>query len=154
MNLRVHCDHLWTLDTPPFLGGFRLRGANRSRALVIGPTGVGLSQDGFSLEVADSLNNRLVAIRFPHSCQPDCTYWDSQSQKMGAWNDPLGLTAAANGNILTVNGGDGSMGPDDAGWAAGLQNLVDSSGNPPSQARCQRGLYIRTSDDWSGCLFR
>lgn len=36
-------------------------------ALVIGPTGVGLSKDGFSLYVSDSLNNGIAAIPFPLS---------------------------------------------------------------------------------------
>ena len=48
-------------------------------------------------------------------------------------NDPLGLTVAPNGDILTVNGDDGYMvqtAPD------GLQvskNLLDSTGDPPGE---------------------
>jgi hypothetical protein len=99
-------------------------------ALVIGPTGVGLSRDGFSLYVADSLNNRIVAIPFPLIRQSSARTGFTVT-KRGALNDPLGLTVAGNGDILTVNGADGFMvqtAPD------GLQvskNLLDSSGNPP-----------------------
>lgn len=99
-------------------------------ALVIGPTGVGVSADGFSLYVADSLNNRIVAISFPLFRQSSA-HTGFTVTKGGALNDPLGLAVAANGDILTVNGGDGYMvrtSPD------GLQvskTLLDSSGNPP-----------------------
>ena len=99
-------------------------------ALVIGPTGVGLSKDGFSLYVADSLNNRIVAIPFPLTRQSS-GHTGTTVTAGGALNDPLGLTVAANGDIFTVNGDDGFMvqtAPD------GLQvskNSLDSSGDPP-----------------------
>lgn len=50
--------------------------------------------------------------------------------KGGSLNDPLGLTVAPNGDILTANGDDGYMvqtTPD--GLVA--KTLLDSSGNPP-----------------------
>jgi hypothetical protein len=99
-------------------------------ALVIGPTGVGLSKDGFSLYVADSLNNRIVAIPFPLNRQSSANTGTTVTRG-GALNDPLGLTVTANGDILTVNGNDGFMVQT---TPAGLQvatNLLDSSGNPP-----------------------
>ncbi len=75
-------------------------------ALVIGPTGVGLSGD--TLYVADSLNNRVVAI-------PDATERTSSAHTgnvvsaNGFMNDPLGLTIAPNGDILIVNGNNGRI---------------------------------------------
>jgi len=76
-------------------------------ALVIGPTGVGLGRNG-TLYVADTLNNRIAAIPgavFRHS--NDGT--GRTVSKGGALNSELGLAIAPNGDILTVNGGDGNM---------------------------------------------
>jgi hypothetical protein len=76
-------------------------------ALVIGPTGVGLGANG-TLYVADTLNNRIAAIPgavFRHSNDgPGTTV-----TKGGALMGELGLVVAPNGDILTVNGGDGNM---------------------------------------------
>ncbi len=77
-------------------------------ALVIGPTGVALSKNNKVLYVADSLNNRIAAIRNPLTRQSsDLT--GSTLSVGGSLNDPLGLTLAVNGNILTVNGNDGNL---------------------------------------------
>jgi hypothetical protein len=76
-------------------------------ALVIGPTGVGLGFNG-TLYVADTLSNRIAAI-------PNATFRHSDDgagstvSKGGALNSELGLAIAPNGDILTVNGGDGNM---------------------------------------------
>jgi hypothetical protein len=76
-------------------------------ALVIGPTGVGLGQNG-TLYVADSVANRIAAIpgaAFRHSDDgPGRTV-----SKGAALNDPLGLAIAPNGDILTANGGNGNL---------------------------------------------
>jgi hypothetical protein len=77
-----------------------------SSALVLGPTGDALGQNGV-LYVADTVNNRIAAV-------PDAS---GRSFPMrfgftltsgGSLNQPLGLTIAPNGDILTVNGGDGN----------------------------------------------
>jgi hypothetical protein len=76
-------------------------------ALVIGPTGDGLSWNG-TLYVADTLNNRIAAI-------PDALFrhhsdgTGSTVTKGGNLNGELGLAIAPNGHILTVNGGDGKI---------------------------------------------
>jgi hypothetical protein len=76
-------------------------------ALVIGPTGVGLSRNG-TLYVADTLRNRIAAI-------PNAVYRHSSDgpgrtvSKGGALNSELGLAIAPNGDILTANGGDGNI---------------------------------------------
>jgi hypothetical protein len=76
-------------------------------ALVLGPTGVGLGGDG-TLYVADTLSNRIAAI-------PNATFRHSDDgagftvSKGGALKGELGLVIAPNGDILTVNGGDGNM---------------------------------------------
>jgi hypothetical protein len=131
----VRVDLTLNMGTAPFVEAMTVIGSGFSErtdpaALVIGPTGVGLSKDGFTLYVADSLNNRIAAIPFPVTRQSSA-HTGSTITKGGALNDPLGLTVAANGDILTANGDDGNMvqtSPD------GLQvstNQLDSSGSPP-----------------------
>ena len=76
-------------------------------ALVIGPTGVGLGDNG-TLYVADSVDNRIAGIpnaAFRH--HSDGTGFTVS--KSSVLNDPLGLVIAPNDDILTVNGGNGNM---------------------------------------------
>jgi hypothetical protein len=83
-------------------------------ALVIGPTGVALSQNhdpdhgGQTLYVADSLNNRIVAIEDAMSRNTSDGTGKTVA-KGGALNDPLGLALAPNGDILTTNGNNGDL---------------------------------------------
>jgi sugar lactone lactonase YvrE len=76
-------------------------------ALVIGPTGVGLGEDG-TLYVADTLNNRIAAI--PNAVKRFFSAGTGKDvTKGGKINGPLGLAIAPNGDILTVNGNDGNI---------------------------------------------
>ena len=76
-------------------------------AVVIGPTGVGLAEDG-TLYVADSLSNRIAAI--PHALTRQTTAATGIDVSFnGALIDPLGLAIAPNGHIITANGGDGNL---------------------------------------------
>jgi sugar lactone lactonase YvrE len=75
-------------------------------ALIIGPTGVALS-DG-TLYVADSVNNRIAAIPDANSRKTSDFTGHTVSQN-GLLNDPLGMTIAPNEDILTVNGNDGNL---------------------------------------------
>ena len=77
-------------------------------ALVIGPTGVALSKNNKVLYVADSLNNRIGAIDNPLGRQTSAGTGTTLSSG-GSLNDPLGLTLAVNGDILTTNGNDGNL---------------------------------------------
>jgi len=77
-------------------------------ALVIGPTGVVLSKNNKVLYVADSLNNRIAAIDNPLGRQSSASTGTTLSGG-GSLNDPLGLTLAVNGDILTTNGNDGNL---------------------------------------------
>jgi hypothetical protein len=97
-------------------------------ALVIGPTGVGLGFDG-TLYVADSVANRVAAI-------PNAIFRQSASRGItvsrgGALNDPLGLTLAPNGHILTANGNDGFIVETSPFGAQVAAKLVDNTGSPP-----------------------
>jgi len=76
-------------------------------ALVLGPTGVGISWNG-TLYVASTVDSRITAI-------PNAVYRHHSDgtgytvTKGGHLNAPLGLAIAPNGHILTVNGGDGNI---------------------------------------------
>jgi hypothetical protein len=98
-------------------------------ALVVGPTGLGLGRDG-TLYVADTLANRVAAIPLavlrPGSAGTGLTVTSD-----GALNTPLGLTVAPNGDVLTVNGGNGKIvETTPAGDQVAVRQL-DSSGHPP-----------------------
>ena len=76
-------------------------------ALVIGPTGLGLGENG-TLYVADTLENRIAAI--PNAVtRPGSAGTGNTVSAAKALNGPLGLAVAPNGNILTVNSNDGNM---------------------------------------------
>jgi hypothetical protein len=79
-------------------------------ALIIGPTGVGLGPNG-TLYVADTLNNRIAAIpnavlRFSNDGTGQTV---TENGPNGPILGPLGLAIAPNGDILTVNGGNGNI---------------------------------------------
>ena len=122
-------------SAPPFVESMTVIGSGFSErtdpaALVIGPTGVGLSKDGFSLYVADTLNNRITAIPFPLT-RVSSGGTGSTVTRGGGLNGPLGLTVTLNGDILTVNSGDGYMVQTTPVGLQVAKNLLDSSGNPP-----------------------
>jgi hypothetical protein len=76
-------------------------------ALVVGPTGLGLGQNG-TLYVADSVGNRIAAIRHAATTRGASDGGTTVSSG-GALNDPLGLAIAPGGDILTANGLDGNL---------------------------------------------
>jgi DNA-binding beta-propeller fold protein YncE len=81
--------------------------ALNSSALVIGPTGVGLGARQV-LYVADTLGNRIAAI--PNAVFRGFSAGPGFTITRGHHlNGPLGLVIAPNGNILTVNGGNGKL---------------------------------------------
>ncbi len=131
----VRVDLTFSKSAPPFVQAMTVIGsgfAERSdpAALVIGPTGVALSKDGFSLYVADSLNNRIAAIAYPVTRQTSGRIGTTIT-KGGSLNDPLGLTVASNGDILTVNGDDGYLVQTTPNGLQVSKTLLDSSGDPP-----------------------
>jgi hypothetical protein len=104
---------LWTGFGPPFLLSERVIATGFDEhadpsALVVGPTGVGLGWNG-TLYVADSANDRIAAIpdaMFRHSVLGGGGFTLTQ----GMWlSDPLGLTIAPGGDILTANGNNGNV---------------------------------------------
>ncbi|HEV2581771.1 MAG TPA: hypothetical protein VGT44_13030 [Ktedonobacteraceae bacterium] len=127
-------------DTTVIGSGFSER--TDPAALVIGPTGVGLS--GNTLYVNDSVNNRIAAI--PNAIERETSALTGKDvTSNGELNDPLGLTIAPNGDILTVNGNDGKIVETTPGGTQIAHKLIDKTITPPSTvpgAGCLFGLTI------------
>lgn len=77
-------------------------------ALVIGPTGLVLGQNG-TLYVGDTLESRIIAI--PRAVTRTTALSDRRLtlSSGGRLKQPLGLILAPNGDILTTNAGDGNI---------------------------------------------
>jgi hypothetical protein len=116
-------------------------------ALVIGPTGVALSRTG-TLYVADSEGNRITAI--PGALTRMSSAGTGQVVTSGkALSTPLGMTLAPNGDILTVNGGNGKIVETAPAGMQVATRMLDRSGSPPGSGALfglaltpsQRGIY-------------
>jgi hypothetical protein len=98
-------------------------------ALVVGPTGLALAKDG-TLYVADTVNSRLAAI--PHALDRVTSAGQGATvRKGGAINSPLGLALAPNGDLLTVNGGNGNILQISPQGQLIDKRTLNSSGTPP-----------------------
>src|SRR5215470_9851518 len=112
-------------------------------ALVVGPTGLGLDSHG-TLFVADSVGNRITAI--PAALVRNNSAGTGRVvTKKGALNTPLGLTIAPNGDVLTVNGGDGFIVETTPAGKQVATFLLDNSGGPPPGAGALFGLAVTPS---------
>jgi hypothetical protein len=93
-------------------------------ALVVGPTGVGMGSGG-TLYVADSANNRIAAIPQAMTRMTALRGGGKTVAMGGKLNDPLGLTIAPGGDILSMNGADGNIvETTPTGHRAALKTLV------------------------------
>lgn len=141
-------------------------------ALVIGPTGVGLSpacnatdpddcttaagNSAPALYVADTLNNRIAVI--PNAIDRTTSAGIGITVSHGgSLNFPLGLTVASNGEILTVNGGDGFVTEITPGGVQIAKTLLDNTGAPPGNGTLfgliyQPGYGLLFVDDGSNTL--
>jgi hypothetical protein len=98
-------------------------------ALVVGPTGDAVSASG-TLYIADTADNRIAAIPDAFTrMHTALTGTDVTSN--GMLNAPLGLTLAPNGDILTVNAGDGRIVETTPMGAQVAFQWLDMSGSPP-----------------------
>jgi hypothetical protein len=77
-------------------------------ALVVGPTGVALGDEG-TLYVADTQGNRIAAVPNAQGRQTPLGGGGATVAQGGYLNNPLGLTLAPNGDILTANANDGNI---------------------------------------------
>jgi hypothetical protein len=97
-------------------------------ALVVGPTGVGLGSNG-TLYVANSVTSRITAI--PNALNRSTSTTGTTVTAGGSVNDPLGLTLAPNGDILTTNGGDGNIVETTPAGQQIAVKMLDTSPAPP-----------------------
>jgi hypothetical protein len=125
-------------------------------ALVIGPTGVGFGRNG-TLYVADTLQNRIAAI--PNALFRHTSAGTGRTvSENGALNGPLGLVIAPNGNILTVNGGNGNLVEITPRGAQVAVKTLDTTGSPPGVgalfglAVAPRGTGVYFVDDNTNTL--
>ena len=114
-------------------------------ALVVGPTGVGLGAGG-TLYVADSNGNRIAAIPRALTRMSALRGGGRTVSKGGALNDPLGLTIAPGGDVLTANGGDGKfVETSPAGRQVAVKQLIANGGGDLfglAIAPSRRGVYF------------
>jgi hypothetical protein len=118
--------------------------ALNSSALVLGPTGVGFSNSGI-LYVADTLANRIAGI------PAALTRFGSAGRGFtvssgGHLNGELGLVIAPNGDVLTVNGGNGLIVEISPFGAQVAWKLIDHSGSPPGSGALF-GLAVKPGHD-------
>ncbi len=95
-------------------------------ALVIGPTGLALDAHGV-LYVADTLSSRVAAIASATSRSSSAGTGRTVSRG-SALNMPLGLAMAPNGDILTVNGGNGNIVETTPGGTQVATKTLDGTG--------------------------
>jgi hypothetical protein len=125
-------------------------------ALVIGPTGVGYDRAHDILYVADSPTNRIAAINGALT-RTSASRLGSTVSVGSNLNDPLGLTLAPNGDILTMNGNDGRIVETTPAGMQVAAKFLDNTGNPPGSgtlfglvAIAGKGVYF--VDDGSNTL--
>lgn len=115
-----------------------------SAAFVLGPTGVGLGADDI-LYIADTVTSAITAI-------PDAMFRTGSAgsglavTSGKAVNQPLGMAIAPDGDILTVNGGDGKIVETTPAGHQIATEYLDTSGSPAG-AGALFGLAVARSGD-------
>jgi hypothetical protein len=99
-------------------------------ALVIGATGLALSPSTGTLYVANSLDNSIAAIQGAPWRSTNAGTGTTVSSG-GSISGPLGLTLAPNGDILTVNSGNGLIVETTPAGKQIARKMLDKSGSPP-----------------------
>ncbi len=118
--------------------------ATNQAALVLGPTGVGLSRHG-TLYVADTVNSAIRAIPnavFRRTSAGTGRLLSPTPGPTSLLNAPLGLAIAPNGDILTVNGGDGNIVETTPAGVEVANRLLDNTPPPPLGAGALFGLAV------------
>jgi hypothetical protein len=118
-------------------------------ALVVGPTGVGLS--GTTLYVADSSSNSIDSIADATTRSNAATGTTLSAD--GALNDPLGLAIAPNGDILAANGGDGNLVELTPTGEQIAVKMLDTSPAPPGPNGNGTLFGLVVSPSQSGVIF-
>jgi hypothetical protein len=160
----VRLDLQLSPSQPPSLESITVIGSGFSErtdpaALVIGPTGVALSlncgardaencdpahegdADRSVLYVADTVNSRIAVIERPLKRSTSAGAGETVSAG-GTLNAPLGLVTTPNGDLLTVNGGDGFITEITPGGRQVAKFLLDNTGGPPPGGGTLFGLVF------------
>jgi hypothetical protein len=106
-------------------------------ALVIGPTGVALANNG-TLYIADTLQNAITAVPDAMTRTTAAMHGGTTISKGGDLIQPLGLTLAPNGDILATNAGNGNM----VELTPAGKQLLAKPADPKSGAGSLFGLVI------------
>jgi hypothetical protein len=120
------------------IGGGLAEQSNAS-AFVLGPTGLGLG-GGQTLFIAETDTSRILAI--PHALTRQGSTLARIVANKGQLNMPLGLAMAPNGDVLTVNGGNGKIVETTPMGAQIATRFLDTSGSPAG-AGALFGLAVR-----------
>jgi DNA-binding beta-propeller fold protein YncE len=104
-----------------------------SAALVIGPTGVGLSQHDGALYVADTLGNAISVVPAPLALPGPLFGTGFTLTRRGALNGPLGLVVAPNGDVITFNSNDGNAVETSPSGHQVATAALDTTAAPPAQ---------------------
>jgi hypothetical protein len=127
MNLTVGAHSMPAIESMTVIGsGFGEE--TNSAALVIGPTGLGLSGD--NLYVADTAANRIAMISNATK-RNNSGGTGTTLTSNGSLNGPLGVTISPTGNILSADGGDGYLVVTSPRGVQLQKFLLDDSGSPP-----------------------
>jgi hypothetical protein len=107
IRVHIHGNHPPKVGTPTVIAsGFPER--TDPAALVVGPTGVALGGDG-TLYVADTQGNRIAAVPGALNRGTPLGGGGTTVAVGGYLNNPLGMTLAPNGDLLTANANDGNI---------------------------------------------
>ncbi|HXP20068.1 MAG TPA: hypothetical protein VN840_10535 [Streptosporangiaceae bacterium] len=125
----MFCDHRLPMLRAVTEVGSGFSEQSNATTFVNGPTGLGFGRNG-ALYVADTGSNRITVIwnaLFRRSSAGTGTVLTS-----GGWLDsPLGLAIAPNGDVLTVNGGNGRIVETSPEGTQVATRFLDRSGSPP-----------------------
>jgi hypothetical protein len=119
-----------------------------ANAFVLGITGLGLGDDG-NLYVAETLTSQI--FRVPDALNRSGSTGKGHLVTVGnQLNNPLGLAMAPNGDILTVNGGNGKIVETTPAGNQVFHKFLDKSGSPPGSGALF-GLAVRP--DFGGVYY-
>lgn len=109
---------------------------------MIGPTGLALASND-TLYVADTLGDGIIAI--PHAMTRPAALADRGTLASGGYlKQPLGLTIAPNGDVITTNAGDGNI-VETTPPASRLQSLPETRNQARAHCSAWRSRATTTS---------
>lgn len=127
IHVRIPSNGLPIASRPVVIGS-RFAEHSDPAALVVGPTGLALGRHG-TLYVADTASNRITKIAHA-ATRMNSAHTGTVLTSGGSLNSPLGLTLAPNGDVLTVNGGNGLIVETTRAGVQVATKSLDGSGSP------------------------